>query len=58
MELKATNYEKLGQVATITLARPHRRNAWTGRMHTELRYLLQEAETDSEVRVVIITGDG
>ena len=58
MELKATNYEKLGQIATITLARPHRRNAWTGRMHTELRYLLQEAETDSEVRVVIITGDG
>lgn len=44
-------------IATIVLSRPHRHNAWTGRMHTELRYLLQRAEDDPAIRVVIITGD-
>jgi len=44
-------------IATITLSRPHRHNAWTGRMHTELRHLLQRAEDDPVIRVVIITAD-
>lgn len=58
MELKATRYEVDGGVATITLARPHRHNAWTGRMHTEYRASLQEAEDDPSVRVVVVTGEG
>lgn len=59
MDLKTTRWaagEPEG-VATITLSRPERRNSWTGRMHTELRYLLQQAEDDPAVRVVVITGD-
>ena len=58
MELKAIRYEVADRVATITLDRPHRLNAWTGRMHTEYRWALQQAEDDPEVRVVIVTGEG
>lgn len=57
MELKATRYEIADRIATITLARPKRRNAWTGRMHTEYRWLLQEADRDPGVRVIVVTGD-
>lgn len=59
MDLKTTWWsagEPAG-VATITLSRPERRNSWTGRMHTELRHLLQRAEDDPSIRVVVITGD-
>ncbi len=58
IELKVTKYEVDGAVATLTLNRPHRRNAWTGRMHFELRWLLQQANDDPAVRVVVITGEG
>jgi len=58
MELKATNYKVVNQIATITLARPHRMNAWTGRMHTEYRWCLQQADLDSEVRAIVLTGEG
>jgi enoyl-CoA hydratase/carnithine racemase len=58
MELKATTYDIDGSVATLTLSRPHRRNAWTGRMHTEFRHLIDTAENDPEIRVIIITGEG
>ncbi|WP_423920610.1 enoyl-CoA hydratase/isomerase family protein [Candidatus Poriferisodalis sp.] len=58
MELKATKYAIDGPVATLTLSRPNRRNAWTGRMHTELRWVLEQAEQDTQVRVIVITGEG
>ena len=57
MELKATRYEVTDGVATVTLARPKRRNAWTGRMHTEYRWILREADRDAAVRVIVVTGD-
>lgn len=58
MELKTVRYEVDDRVATITLDRPHRLNAWTGRMHTEYRWALQQAQDDHDVRVVIVTGAG
>jgi enoyl-CoA hydratase/carnithine racemase len=58
MELKSTSYAVTDRVATITLSRPQRLNAWTGRMHTEYRHLLAQAAEDSEVRVVVVTGAG
>lgn len=58
MDLKTTLYWVDDQIATITLNRPHRGNAWTGRMHTEYRHLLDQAEKDPEVRVIILTGSG
>jgi len=66
VELEAIRYE-LGaggsapgdeRVATVTLARPHRLNAWTGRMHTEYRWALDQADRDPDVRVVVVTGEG
>jgi len=58
MELKATTYTVEDRIATITLNRPHRLNAWTGRMHTEYRWCLEMAEENSEVRVIVVTGAG
>lgn len=57
MELKVTRYELDEGVAVVTLARPKRRNAWTGRMHTEYRWLLAQADKDPAVRVIVVTGD-
>jgi enoyl-CoA hydratase/carnithine racemase len=45
-------------VATITLNRPHRANAWTGRMETAFREAVAKAEADGNVRVLVITGAG
>jgi enoyl-CoA hydratase/carnithine racemase len=58
MELKATRYEVDAAIATITLHRPERMNAWTGRMHTEYRYCLDLAERDAVVRAIVVTGTG
>lgn len=45
-----------GPVATVTLHRPHRHNAWTGRMHAEYRAAMAAAEADPSVRAVVVTG--
>ncbi len=57
MELKTTRYDVRDAVATVTLSRPKRRNAWTGRMHTEYRWCLARANLDPTVRVIVVTGD-
>lgn len=51
-------YEVDRGVATLTLNRPHRLNAWTGRMHTDYRRHLARAEADPAVRAVVVTGAG
>ena len=56
MELKATRFEVDGHVATLFLHRPHRHNAWTGRMHTEYRWILAHLEQLEDVRAVVVTG--
>jgi enoyl-CoA hydratase/carnithine racemase len=58
MELKVTQYEVADAIATITLNRPHRMNAWIGRTHTEYRWVLAEAERDPTVRAIVVTGAG
>ncbi len=58
MELKTLRVAREPAIATIWLDRPERLNAWTGRMHTELRWLVGQLEADDEVRVIIITGSG
>ncbi len=58
MELKTIKYEVADHIATITLSRPHRMNAWTGRMHTEYRHVLKQFEDDRSVRVIVLTGEG
>ncbi len=58
MELKTIIYQIEDEIATITLNRPHRMNAWTGRMHTEYRWVLAQADADESVRVIVVTGAG
>ena len=58
MDLKVVRYEAGEHIATITLNRPHRMNAWTGRMHAEYRWCLDKANRDKAVRVIIVTGSG
>lgn len=57
MDLKTTQYDLTDRIATITLSRPSRRNAWTGRMHTEYRWLLDQANRDPAARVIVVTGN-
>jgi enoyl-CoA hydratase/carnithine racemase len=51
-------YEVADHVATLTLNRPHRRNAISVRMLLLLSELLAQADDDPEVRVVLLTGAG
>jgi enoyl-CoA hydratase/carnithine racemase len=56
MELKSTRYELVDRVATVWLHRPHRHNAWTGRMHAEYRWVMAELDADPRVRAIVVTG--
>jgi enoyl-CoA hydratase/carnithine racemase len=58
LELKVVRYEVADRVATVTLNRPQRLNAWTGRMHAEYRDVITRAEQDPAVRVTVVTGAG
>lgn len=58
MEWKAVTYGTSDGVALITLNRPHRSNAWTGRMAFEYRTAMQLAEQDDHVGVIVVTGAG
>jgi len=53
-----TIYEVADRVATITLNRPDKLNAWTATMEQEVRSAVQEAERDENVRVIVLTGAG
>ena len=45
-------------IATVTLNRPDRLNAWTPHMSRELRTCFRALADDHEVRVIILTGAG
>jgi enoyl-CoA hydratase/carnithine racemase len=51
-------YEVEGRIATITLNRPERLNAWTNRMGNEVRDAVARAESDPGVVVIVLTGAG
>jgi enoyl-CoA hydratase/carnithine racemase len=46
------------RVATITLNRPDKLNAWTRTMEQEVRQAMQEAAGDDQVRAIVLTGAG
>jgi enoyl-CoA hydratase/carnithine racemase len=58
MPSQETTYAINGRVATITLNRPDKLNAWTAVMELEVRAAIAEAEHDENVRVIVITGAG
>lgn len=45
-------------VATITLNRPERLNAWTGTIANEVKAAMRVANDDDAVRVIVLTGAG
>ena len=51
-------YEVADPVATITLNRPEKLNALTGRMLAELQHALAQAEVNEEVVGIVLTGAG
>jgi len=51
-------YETVDGIATITLNRPQAYNAFDRRMHVDLARTLKEAEHDTAVRCLVITGAG
>jgi len=57
-ELEVTRYDVADGVATITLHRPERLNAWTAQMNAEYRSNLSRAAGDPTVRVIVVTGAG
>src|SRR2546427_5209753 len=58
MDFEQVIYEKSDAIATITLNRPERMNAFTPKMLDEWHASLLDAHLDPEVGVVIVTGSG
>ncbi len=58
MDFKEIIYDKSEGIATITLNRPERMNAFTDVMLKEWAAALEDARIDRDVRVVILTGNG
>ena len=58
MPSQETLYEVADRVATITLNRPDKLNAWTAVMEQEVRAAIDEAERNDNVRVIVLTGAG
>ncbi len=54
----AVLYERRGAVATITLNRPDRLNAWSPDLHRGYFESLDRAAADPAVRVIVVTGAG
>ena len=51
-------YAKESRVATVTLNRPEKLNAYSEAMIHEILAALADARDDDEIRAVIITGSG
>jgi enoyl-CoA hydratase/carnithine racemase len=58
MSYETLCYDVEGGVATITLARPDKLNAFTVRMMDEMLDALDRVDADDAVRALIVTGEG
>ncbi len=58
MQLKDLLYEKKNKIATITLNRPERGNAFRDETHDDLREVWRDVRSDPDVWVAIFTGAG
>ncbi len=58
MEYQQIIYTKADRIATVTLNRPSRLNAWTPLMAEEVRDAMYRAAEDDGVRAIILTGAG
>jgi trans-feruloyl-CoA hydratase/vanillin synthase len=62
-EISMTNYETIlvdrkNDVVTVTLNRPHKKNAMSPKLHYEMVELLSTLRYDKDLRVLVITGKG
>jgi enoyl-CoA hydratase/carnithine racemase len=51
-------YDVADAIATVTLNRPDKLNAWTMRMANEVQHAFRRADRDDTVRVLVVTGAG
>lgn len=58
MAYNTIRYDVASGVATITLSRPAKLNAYNAEMMRELIHAFDAVDGDDDVRVVIVTGDG
>ncbi len=58
MDFETVRYEAEGQIATITLNRPEAANAENTQMIEDIDAAFDSAESDEEVRVVILAAEG
>ncbi|GAA1851181.1 crotonase/enoyl-CoA hydratase family protein [Pseudonocardia ailaonensis] len=56
--LDSVSYDVRDHVATITLSRPERLNAFTDATESDLVSCFEQAAADDEVRVVVLTAEG
>ncbi|MEQ8556824.1 MAG: crotonase/enoyl-CoA hydratase family protein [Henriciella sp.] len=57
-EFEQIKLEKENGIAVLTLHRPEKMNAFTGKMMQEMIAAFDETDKDDDVKVVIVTGDG
>ena len=58
MKLEEIRYEVKDCVAVVTLNRPNKLNAFNAKMRNELIRVVQQADQDDVVRVMVVTGAG
>lgn len=58
MDIQTLRYTKSKSVAVVTLSRPKVLNAMNRQMWDDLQRVLEDSKNDSQIRVVVLTGDG
>ena len=58
MSYETLLYEKRGGIATVTINRPEKRNAWTTQVSADVVEVFRAMEDDPEVLVTVLTGAG
>ncbi len=58
MDFSQILYDKSDGVATITINRPSRLNAFTWTMHREMREVAMDADQDDSIGAIVVTGAG
>jgi enoyl-CoA hydratase/carnithine racemase len=58
MTYEQIDFDVSERVATLTLNRPEKLNAWTPTMEREVQAALRKADEDPQVRVIVLTGAG
>ncbi len=58
MEYNTLKVDVQGSIAMVTMARPQALNALNSNFFTDFNHFLDEIQTNKEIRVIIITGEG